>query len=142
MPIDYKRYPPNWKTEIVPRIKEREKHKCKKCGVKNYDVGYRHGEKHTFASIQEHCPEIVEKYLGKRKIETYKEARILQSLLTDKKRIVIVLTIAHLDHDEENLNVKDERLAALCQWCHLNYDVEEKKRRRTVKKYTKTLFPM
>lgn len=34
----------------------------------------------------------------------------------------IVLTIAHLDHDSENHNVSDERLAALCQACHLGYD--------------------
>lgn len=34
----------------------------------------------------------------------------------------VVLTIAHLDHDAENWSVPDERLAALCQRCHLNYD--------------------
>jgi len=35
----------------------------------------------------------------------------------------IVLTIAHLDHDKANHEVKDERLAALCQRCHLKYDL-------------------
>lgn len=34
----------------------------------------------------------------------------------------VVLTIAHLDHDKENWEVADERLAALCQGCHLSYD--------------------
>lgn len=34
----------------------------------------------------------------------------------------VVLTIAHLDHDHENSNVADERLVALCQRCHLQYD--------------------
>ena len=47
----------------------------------------------------------------------------------------IVLTIAHLDHDEENHNVKDSRLKALCQRCHLRYDVDEKKRRRFKKQH-------
>jgi len=36
----------------------------------------------------------------------------------------------HLDHDETNHNVSLDRLAALCQYCHLNYDKEEKKRRK------------
>lgn len=36
--------------------------------------------------------------------------------------VKVVLTIAHLDHDKENHNVTDDRLAALCQKCHLNYD--------------------
>lgn len=35
----------------------------------------------------------------------------------------IVLTIAHLDHDKHNWQVKDEQLRALCQRCHLQYDL-------------------
>ena len=38
-------------------------------------------------------------------------------------------TIAHLDHDELNHSVSLERLAALCQLCHLRYDAKEKYRR-------------
>ena len=34
----------------------------------------------------------------------------------------VVLTVAHLDHDHRNQEVSDDRLAALCQRCHLNYD--------------------
>jgi len=51
----------------------------------------------------------------------------------------IVLTIAHLDHDEENHDVKDDRLKALCQRCHLRYDVPEKKKRRFNKKHKKQI---
>lgn len=51
----------------------------------------------------------------------------------------IVLTVAHLDHDEENFDVKDERLKALCQRCHLRYDVPEKKRRMFKKKHKKQI---
>ena len=47
----------------------------------------------------------------------------------------IVLTIAHLDHDERNHDVTDDRLKALCQRCHLRYDVPEKKKRRFEKKH-------
>ncbi len=46
----------------------------------------------------------------------------------------VVLTIAHLDHDETNWEVKDERLAALCQRCHIRYDIPEKRIRRKEKK--------
>lgn len=46
----------------------------------------------------------------------------------------IVLTIAHLDHDETNWEVLDERLSALCQRCHLQYDAKEKARRRREKR--------
>jgi methylphosphotriester-DNA--protein-cysteine methyltransferase len=35
MPIDYKKYPPNWRSEIVPRIKARANHCCELCGVAN-----------------------------------------------------------------------------------------------------------
>ncbi len=36
MPIDYDAYPPNWKTEIVPRILARACNKCEECGSYNY----------------------------------------------------------------------------------------------------------
>ena len=45
MPIDYKKYPSNWKTEIVPQVKARDNNCCAFCGVKNYSVGYRNGSK-------------------------------------------------------------------------------------------------
>ena len=47
----------------------------------------------------------------------------------------VVLTIAHLDHDETNHEVTDDRLKALCQRCHLRYDIPEKKRRRFEKEH-------
>lgn len=45
------------------------------------------------------------------------------------KQIKVVLTIAHLDHDETNWDVKDERLMAMCQRHHITYDAKEKWRR-------------
>ena len=36
------------------------------------------------------------------------------------KYLVIVLTVAHLDHTPENC--ADDNLVALCQKCHNNYD--------------------
>jgi hypothetical protein len=38
MPIDYSKYPKNWKTEIRPKILERAKNRCENCGVKNHEL--------------------------------------------------------------------------------------------------------
>ena len=38
MPINYSKYPPNWKTEIRPRILKRANNRCEFCGIKNYTV--------------------------------------------------------------------------------------------------------
>lgn len=38
MPIDYSKYPPNWKTEIRPRIMARSGGKCEWCGAENYQA--------------------------------------------------------------------------------------------------------
>ena len=37
---------------------------------------------------------------------------------------------------ETNHDVKDDRLKAMCQLCHLRYDSEEKKRRRNLTQTT------
>ncbi|GAB3233175.1 hypothetical protein GCM10027346_20950 [Hymenobacter seoulensis] len=43
--------------------------------------------------------------------------------------IRIILTVAHLDHDEHNWQVDDSRLVLLCQACHLNHDRADNARR-------------
>jgi hypothetical protein len=75
---------------------------------------------------------------AKRKwFKTINEATIWQSnqemITYCGKWVKVVLTIAHLDHDESNPNVKDERLKALCQLCHLKYDAKEKAKRILLK---------
>lgn len=129
MPIDYSKYPPNWKSEIWPRILERDEHKCKFCGVENGAVVYK-GIKKGF--------KYTENYLDFKN----KKTNFLITGTIDKDRYRIVLTIAHLDHDEENQNVQDDRLAALCQKCHLRYDAIEKSKRRQKKRYSNSLFPL
>lgn len=95
MPCDYGEYPANWKTDIRPRILERAGHRCEWCGVENYAMGARDqtGRWRDAADIPP----------GE-----------------GSKRIKIVLTIAHIDHDKTNND--DENLRALCQRCHLNHD--------------------
>ena len=121
MPIDYKKYPKNWKSEIVPFILEREKNKCKFCGLENKSI---------VSSIK-----ISVKVDGKYKLKAFwfsSESDLTRALplsKEDPKKVKVVLTVAHLDHDETNHDVKMDRLAALCQFCHLNYDAKEKYKR-------------
>lgn len=64
-------------------------------------------------------------------VENYSNVKCFRKL---ERQIKIVLTIAHLDHDEDNHEVKDDRLMALCQACHIKYDSKEKVRRKRIKK--------
>ncbi len=110
MPINYKNYGPEW-PEIRKRILDREGHRCKQCGGSNYEVISRMQVGHV-------C-------FGRYK--TYKEARraaeglnVTNEDMEEPAYIVIVLTIAHLNH---NVNDNTEQnLAALCQRCHLRHD--------------------
>lgn len=117
--IDYTEYPANWKTEIRPRILARAGERrdadgaitteatCEWCGVENHvNVAmWRDGR----AIDREVLGHDVRWHPADPK---YDGARL----------VTVVLTIAHLDHDKTNHDIKDERLAALCQRCHLNYD--------------------
>ena len=125
MPIDYTRYPSEWKTHIVPAIKERAKECCEFCSVKN---------KQELFSV-----EIVFSCNGKSKkrkvwiTDVSDVARLslfCSDVATAKKKVTVHCGVAHLDHDEENHTVTHDRLAYLCQYCHLNYDIEEKMRRK------------
>jgi hypothetical protein len=108
MPVDYSKYPPNW-SEIRKRILERANHKCECCGLQNKSkvVSYMKNGKRVWEDI------------------SWQEWKKLNM----PKQVTVVLTIAHLDHDETNHNVTDDRLKALCQLCHLRYDISEKQKR-------------
>ena len=119
MSINYSKYPKNWKTEIVPRILKRAWNRCEFCGLENGAVVYslkiyvRVNGKYGFRTIW---------FRDKRDAERH-------AWLGSIKPVKVVLTVAHLDHDETNHDVKDERLKALCQYCHLKYDAKEKIKR-------------
>lgn len=125
MPIDYKKYPSNWKSEIRPAILLRAENKCEWCGLNNGQMVYR-------------CRVNKKMNWFERKEDIY--ALGLPEGLADfwtEKPVKVVLTIAHLDHDETNHDVQLERLAALCQLCHLRYDAKEKYRRVMSKPFEK-----
>lgn len=109
MPIDYNKYPKDWK-EIRERILKRAKNKCECCGLEN------HSEVSSIKDYKNKTQWVIQDY-----------GVWMRSGCP--KRVKVVLTIAHLDHDETNHNVTDDRLKAMCQLCHLRYDSEEKKRR-------------
>lgn len=124
MPIDYKHYPANWKSELRPAVLTRAQNCCETCGVPNYAVVRWNIEEGYYDEYNE-SP------------KTYAEAReiwvdlMAGDYYSDWK--VIVLTIAHLDHDVTNNAL--ENLKALCQRCHLNYDREDNHRRRRYGKH-------
>ena len=111
MPIDYKKYPSNWKSEIRPSVLKRANNSCECCGVDNYMTRrFVDGKSQT------------DNYEN----QTYAEAKALAEHMNSfcddglGKWSIVVLTIAHLDHDISNNDLSN--LKALCQKCHLSYD--------------------
>lgn len=101
MPINYKDYPDNWKTEIRPSILKRADDCCELCFVPNNQIVYR------------------DKTTGK----------YWFSYFPKSKEVKIILTIHHIDFDRTNN--KDYNLIALCQRCHLKLDLPNKIKKRS-----------
>lgn len=111
MPIDYTKYPPNW-SHIRKEILSRANNRCEKCGLENK------AKVNSF------------KMNG---ITAWKDLSYGEWMMRGQpKHVTVILTIAHLDHDETNHSVKHDRLMAMCQLCHLRYDVNEKKKRKRI----------
>lgn len=126
MPIDYSEYPVNWKTEIRPAVLVRAKNCCEFCSAPNHALIWR--------------PE-----KNKPDWKLAPEGQEADAMVLDGTKFTkIILTIAHLDHDKLNHDVKLERLAALCQRCHLKLDgkhhAENRKYGRNHKKENYKLF--
>lgn len=145
MPIDYKRYPPNWKKEIVPAIIARANNCCESCGVPNKSMQWRgvktveiisvHGRKRKGLSTKhyESRESAIADGCQDYSYDEYQYDGTVKHIGIGVYQTKIVLTIAHLDHDETNWSVSLERLAAYCQLCHLQYDAAEKYRRSLLK---------
>lgn len=127
MPIDYAKYPPTWWSEIVPRIRLRARNCCERCGVRNWTYGWRdpRGKFRPGLPPQQAPPALLLSVPAKPPAR--RKADRPDSAL---KLVRIVLTVAHLDHNEENWQVTDDRLALLCQRCHLNLDRPDNQARR------------
>lgn len=125
MPIDYRKYPKDWKKVIRPAIMKRANNRCEQCGLKHYQVGYREGSWFTPARGN-----IYVDAAGNGEL-SYKEAKELiehHNNFSERKLIIIVLTIAHLDNNVNNNDYSN--LQALCQSCHNRMDVDFRKENR------------
>jgi hypothetical protein len=132
MPIDYSRYPPNWKKEIVPRVLGKALNRCQFCDLSNGQIVY---------SVKLKIQDSDGRYKQKSFWFSNRQDARRAMQYKEPEEVKVVLTVAHLDHDEENHNVSDDRLAALCQHCHLNYDAKEKYR-RSLEKWKETTSPI
>jgi len=123
MPINYDKYPPNWLTEIRPRILKRADNKCE-----HKDCDFKHLEYVWSIKVKKKVVCWCRDYdAAKQMVQQLKFDE--DGFNVSMKEVKVVLTIAHLDHDENNFDVDDERLLAFCQLHHLRYDAEEKVKR-------------
>lgn len=112
MPINYKLYHKNWKTEIRPAILSRANNSCEQCEVENYTVGY--WDKSGKFWTAEKCIDLLEET----EYDIFEHE--LSHIPIDKNPVKVVLTISHTDHDISNNYYSN--LKALCQICHNRHD--------------------
>jgi len=139
MPCDMRKYPDNWdeiRDEILLRAGGNPENPsvgacCEFCGVRNYSVGWResNGE---FVLVADSDSYRLARELAN--IENFSECEC-------ERRIVIVLTIAHLE-DPNPMNCDPDNLAALCQRCHNVYDAPMRARNRRFKQYDEELIQL
>lgn len=121
MPINYKTYPPDWKSRIVPAVWKRAGAQCEECGLS-------HGQEvYSFQVARKRGTKTVYRRLW---------LEVDPKLATPKAKLVkVVLTVAHLDNDATNHAVELDRLKLLCQRCHLKADAQYKAMKRTCHHY-------
>ena len=109
-PENRARYPKNWKTEVVPRIRARSGNQCEcmgECGLVHVNTG-------SGSSQLDLRPEMV----------APNAVRIRCTAVNGRNHpctgSIVVLTVGHLEHAPEDC--RDEVLKHWCQRCHLRYD--------------------
>lgn len=109
------RYPATWKA-IRAGIVLRANNRCETCGAPNGELVVR-GEGSYMLAHGETFDAETGAFLGFSRGSEY-----------DGRWVTIVLTVAHLDHDEANNDPAN--LACLCQKHHLRHDAADNARRR------------
>jgi hypothetical protein len=123
MPIDYKQYHPDW-ASISHQIRvERAENRCEWCKAPNGETIAR-GQGANAGTYMLKDGRVFDADDGKPITLASTEA------FNVRKHVKIILTVAHIDHNETDHNVPPERLAALCQRCHLNLDRRDNYHRR------------
>ena len=112
MPIDYKKYPDNWKL-LRHKILERADNCCELCFAPNNVIVHRN------------------KKNGQIEFDYFlmNNLKVIRNMF---KKVKIILTIHHIDGDIKNNDEKN--LIALCQRCHIKLDVGYKLKKRRNKK--------
>ena len=134
MPIDYKQYPENWKSEIRPRILERANNKCEFCRVENHSAIFRG----TINGKEVYQNDKADVFNAENSEYMFTDYYAEIEAPETRKAIKVVLTVAHLDHDTTNND--DSNLKALCQRCHNRYDMKQRAHNRKSKPNQTELF--
>ena len=122
MPMNRDLYPDNWQ-QIRQQILDRANHKCEWCGVENYAIGARSIDG-TFIPQSELEANIYNDDWYWLHFES----------MDYPKTFKIVLTIAHVGVPKfpgdtgdktDKMDCRPNNLVALCQKCHLTYDIDE-----------------
>ena len=118
-PENRHKYPADWKA-ISHAARERAGWKCQHpgCTARQYAVGVWRliGGAHSWTELVE--PQ--ESWSASRQRAAEEHWRMFGDEYGDERPIVIVLTVAHLNHDPADC--RPENLAAMCQRHHLAYD--------------------
>jgi len=118
-PENCARYPSDWK-QISLRIRKEAGNRCEWCNAPNGEIIARGEGVYTGQYMLANG-------------ETYRDTDgswfgMSRGSEFTGRMVKIVLTVAHLDHQPEN--VERSNLAALCQKCHLNYDKDHHAKNR------------
>lgn len=113
------RYPKNWR-EIRTGIVLRGNNRCEQCLAPNGEVIARHADG---GSYMLEAGDVFDAETGAHK------GLARGSEYDAKSHVKVILTVAHLDHDESN-NAPDN-LRSLCQLHHLRHDARDNARRRS-----------
>lgn len=140
MPMDRKKYPSNW-DEISIAIRHRDGWRCKFCGVSNGAIGFRDDGKFfkvadSRADVEtaQHDGWRVSRNGSWRWTAYRKISNNALEQFEFRDATEIILTVAHLgvDHADgssgnphDKHDCREENLAALCQRCHLAYDMSD-----------------
>ncbi len=116
------KYPWNWNQISANIIFGRAQNRCENCKLTNGSIIERmKNDKYRYISKLE----VDEMYY-----DAKKESCSILKILKRRGYVKIILTCAHLNHDERDCS--NENLKALCQRCHLNKDRSNNKLRAQI----------
>ena len=127
MPYNLKDYPPNWLSEIRPRILARAKNCCEECNVPNYKCIFRG----IWNGIEVYQDIDFDIFRADNSEKIVTGGDMIAGYSETQQAIKIVLTISHTDHD--TTHNEDSNLRALCQRCHNRHDAKYRKRNKKIK---------